>query len=409
MPHTRSVSISIYMGVGSCYESPEVAGVSHFVEHLCFKGTQRRPTALEISETIDRVGGYLNGATEREFTVYWSKVARPHFALAMDLLLDMIHNSRFDPEEIDKERKVIIEELNMLQDSPGDLVSLIIDQVMWPDHPLGRDVAGSRETVGSLNREQLFGHLERHYVPAKTVVSVSGAVSHEEVLEAIASVEKSWRPNNPLQGKGLPSYALAPAVANGVKVSVERRSTEQAHFCLGMKGLPLLHPDRYALDMLNVILGEGMSSRLFMEVRERRGLAYDVHSYVSHFQGDGALTVYAGVAPKVINEAISAVLEQVALLRDGVSEEELSKVREMTKGTLLLRMEDSRSVSAWAGAQQLLTNRIRTVDEVVSLLDLITVEDVNRVAREQLLAEKWRLAVVGPYRSLKRFETLLRT
>lgn len=403
MTHTKSVCISMFVGVGSRYEDPEKAGISHFIEHMLFKGTDRRPTPKEISEVIEGVGGVLNGATDREYTVYWCKVARPHFEAAMDLLLDMLHKSRFVPQDLEKERGVVVEELNMVQDSPYELVELLIDKVMWPDHPLGRDIGGTKETVNSLRREDVISFLDQQYVPSNMVISVAGAVTEDEVLSAIDSAKIGWRtaPRTRDWFPAVDSQHLP-------KAEVTYRKSEQSHFCLAVRGLSSLDPDHYALDLLNVVFGEGMSSRLFLEIRDKRGLAYDIHSYISHFLDSGAVVVYAGVDPSNINPAISAVLEQVGLIKEGLTEEELGKAKEISKGRLLLRMEDTRSVSGWMGGQEILLDRALTVDEVLEEVDAVTVDDVSRVSKALFVPEKLNLAVVGPYRGSTRFKSLLR-
>ena len=401
MPHTRSVSVSLYLGAGSRYEAPEVAGISHFVEHLLFKGTTKRPRPEDVSGAIENLGGLHNGATDREITSYWCKVARPHFLVGLDVLLDMVHHSKFDPEEVEKERKVIVEELNMIQDSPPELAGLLIDQTMWPDQPLGRDVGGTKETVNGITRSMLVEYLNHQYGPGNAVISIAGDLEHAEAIEALEPSLDEWRPSQP--------GSLYPTVESqtGPRVSVINRKTEQAHLCLALPGLSTLHPDRYVLALLNTVLGEGSTSRLFLEVRERRGLAYDIHSYVSHFLDAGALTVYAGVDPKNASDTLRVVLDQLLHLRTGIPEEELSRARELIKGRMLLRMEDTRAVSSWIGSQELLTGTVKTVDEVVEQIDAITAEEVQRVACTLIKPERLNLAVVGPFRSDRPFYRLL--
>jgi predicted Zn-dependent peptidase len=401
MPHTRSVSVSIYIGAGSRYERPFEAGLSHFVEHLCFKGTERRPSPRQISQIIDSVGGILNAGTDRELTVYYGKVARPHLELAMDILVDMLRCSLFAADELEKERKVILEELAMVADSPTQLVDLLIDKVLWPDQPLGWDVAGSRETVSAISRSMALDYLGRQYVPNNMVVSVAGNVTHEEALDLVGRMMGDWQ-------QGLPS-GWFPALNSQrePRAAVTYKKTEQAHLSLAMRGLPIEHPDRYILDLLSVVLGEGMSSRLFLELRERMGLCYDIHSYVSHFLDAGALTIYSGVEPRNAARALKAIITELHRLRDGVEEEELVKAKELSKGRLLLRMEDTRSISAWIGAQESLLGRVRTVDEVVGILEAITPQGLKRVANEILVRDGLNLAVVGPFRSEGRFLSLL--
>ena len=401
MPHTRSVCISIFVGAGSRYERAEEAGTSHFIEHLCFKGTDKRATAKEISEAIDGVGGMLNGGTDKELTVYWCKVARPHFRLALDVLVDMLRNSRFDGQSMEKERRVIIEELNMSMDSPTQRVNLLIDEVLWPDQPMGRDVAGSKETVSAISRQTLLNYRAHQYVASNAVISVAGDIGHEEVLDSVISAFDDWH-------QGVPrSWFSAQDSQEMPRFCLEHRDTEQAHLCLALRGLSYLHPDRFNLDLLNVILGEGMSSRLFLEIRERQGLAYDIHSYVDHLLDSGAVTIYAGVDLERIDSAIEAILAELCRLKDEVPESELTKAKELAKGRLMLRMEDTRSVSGWMGGQELLTGRILTVDEVVSIIDAITIPDLGRVARELFTTDKLNLAIVGPFPDGERFQCLL--
>jgi len=391
----------IFIGAGSRYERAEEVGSSHFIEHLCFKGTERRATSKEISEAIEGVGGMLNGGTDKELTVYWCKVARPHFLLALDLMVDMLRNSRFDAQDMERERQIIIEELNMSMDSPPQRVNILIDEVIWPNQPLGRDVAGSKETVAALSREVLLEYLSRQYVPNNTVVSVAGDIGDEEVLASLSSVFGDWTTGTPQ-----PPFP-AEESQDEPRLHIEHRDTEQAHLCLSLRGLSTFHPDRFNLDLLNVILGEGMSSRLFLEIRERRGLAYDIHSYVDHFLDSGAVTIYAGVDPKRIDATTGAILEELRRLKDGVPALELTKAKELAKGRLLLRMEDTRNVAGWMGGQELLTGRILTVDEVVSIIDAITPEDLERVARDLFITEKLNLAIVGPIAGGDRLGSLL--
>ena len=403
MPHTRSVCISIFIGAGSRYEQPHEAGLSHFVEHLCFKGTEKRPTAKEISETIDGVGGVLNGGTDKELTVYWVKVARPHYLVALDLLVDMLRNSKFDPVEMENERKVIIEELNMSMDSPQSRVDILIDEVMWPDQALGRDIAGNKDTVSAISRQMVLDYLPRFYIPGNTVLSVAGDISHEEVVDSVAKAFGDWT-------VGV-AGALFPAEnsQDAPRLRAESRKTEQVHLCLSVRGVSHQHPDRFILDLLNVVLGEGMSSRLFLELREKRGLAYDIHSHVTYFRDSGSLAVYAGVDPKKLDLTVEAVLSELMRLRDEpIPEAEITKAKEMGKGRLLLRMEDTRSVAGWMGGQELLNGKILTVDEVVAIVDAITASEIQRVARELFLTSKLSLALVGPARNKGRLQKLLR-
>lgn len=402
MPHISSVTASIFVGCGSRYEDKDNSGVSHFIEHLLFKGTSRRPTARTISEAIEGVGGILNGGTSKELSVYWCKVAQLHLNLALDVLVDILLNSRLDPQEIERERRVITEEIHMNKDSPSQRADMLIDELLWPEHPLGRDIAGDKESIANISRDDLLDFLLSHYRPESTVVTIAGNIQHQETVAIVNQALGKWtskrkhREYKPYQ-ENLDRH-----------VHIEKRDTEQVHLCLALPGLSLFHPKRFTLDLLNTILGEGMSSRLFTEIRDNLGLAYDIHSYVDHLLDSGSLIIQAGVEPKHLRTAITAILEQLSLLKNLVPSSELSKVKELSKGRLLLQMEDSRHVAGWLGSQEILTNRILTPDEVISIIDTITTEDLQQLAQEILIDSKLRLAVVGPVASDTPFEELLK-
>ena len=402
MPHTRSVSICIFIGAGSRYETEPQAGVSHFIEHLLFKGTPRRTTAREISVAIEGVGGIINAGTDKELTVYWCKIAQHHFPLALDVLADILLNSRFDPQDIESERRIIIEEINQGKDSPPQLVNMLIDELLFPGHPLGRDVAGDKDSVANISREMMLDYLARQYLPGNTVVSIAGALKPQEMITAVGQALGNWADRQPRPG--YQAYQEQPFP----QLHIEKKDTEQAHLCLALTGLSLLHPQRFVLDLLNVILGEGMSSRLFTEIRDRLGLAYSIHSYVEHFLDTGSVTIYAGVEPRNLQVAIKAVLEQLSRLKEKVPEAELAKAKELSKGRLLLRMEESRSVSGWAGGQEVLTGRIFSVDQVMSIIDAITAEELQHLAQELMVDSQLRLAVVGPVAKDELLERLLK-
>ena len=402
MPTTRSASTSVYIGVGSRYEPDEQAGISHFIEHLLFKGTRRRPTPREISATIEGVGGVLNAATEQELTVYWCKVAAPHFPMSLDLLIDMLRCSLFDSENIERERMVVFEELNMMNDHPDQRVDVLLDEMLWPGHPLGRDIAGSKDSVRAITRDMMLDYVGRYYTPSNTVVSVAGNVSHREAVDQVAALCDGWLPRSP-QG-----WTPIGPVQPGPQSRVEYRKTEQAHLSIGVPGVSLEHPERYAVDLLSVVLGEGMSSRLFVEVREQLGLAYDIRSGVSHFLDCGSFVVTAGVDPRRLYEAMETILAQMRAVRDGVSEEELEKAKRLSTGRLSLRMEDTTAVSAWLGHQELLRGRILDADEVAEKVNQVTPEDVCRAANDLLTTDRLNVAVVGPCRGQRRLERLLK-
>jgi predicted Zn-dependent peptidase len=397
MPHTRSVAVSIYVGAGSRYETETEAGISHFIEHLCFKGTTKRPTAQEISETIDGVGGVLNAATDREYTVYYAKVARPHLDLAIDVLSDLVQSPIYDPTELEKERKVVLEELASVADSPGQQVDLILDEMLWPAQPLGWDVGGTEDSVGGLTREMVIEYANRQYVPNNMVVAVAGNIEEDELVAMLEPTLGS------MKGGAAQSWFPARDGLEGPHCRLLFKRTEQTHIALGVHALPLGHPDRYALDLLSVLFGESMSSRLFMELRERQGLCYDVNSYVSHFLDAGSFGVYAAVDPVNGAKTVGALMDELRRLRSGVPEEELHKARELAKGRMLLRLEDTRSVSGWLGGQEILTSTIKTPEDVVERIDAVTPADLSRVVDCVLREDRLNLAIVGPHKSERRF------
>lgn len=390
MPHTRSVSVLFFVRAGSCYESDDIAGISHFIEHMCFKGTKNRSSSREISEAIEGVGGIVNGGTDRELTSYWCKLASQHFELAVEVLADLLRNPLFREQDVDKERQVIIEEINMSLDSPQQRVGMIFDELMWPVGPMGRDVAGTRESVTAIDRMQMLQYMGIHYAPENILVSVAGDVEDDRVISVIDRYTQDW-------GSGTrPVYISSTSGQQHARVRVEYRDTEQVNMLLGVEGPSLFHPDRFAADLLSLILGEGMSSRLFTEIREKLGLTYDIHSYVEHFSETGTFVIQAGIDPGQTVKALQAMLEQLARIREDISFAELHKAKEMAKGRLLLSMENSRNVAGWYGAQEMLTGRIMTVDDITSVIEDITLTDINRVAKELFQTVKINLAAVGP-------------
>ncbi len=401
MPHVRSVTVSVYIGAGSRYETPAESGISHFIEHLCFKGTAKRPSAQLISEAIDGVGGVLNAATDREYTVYYAKVARPHFSVALDVLLDLVQAPLFDPEEMEKERKVVLEEIASTADSPGQQVDLLLDALVWPNQPLGWDVAGSEDSVSGISREMILGYIDRQYVVGNVVISVAGNVSADEVVAAVEERSGWAAPGDPGRWFAAEEHQTEPGCA------ILYKRCEQTHVSLSLAGLPLGHPDRYAIDLLSVLFGEGMSSRLFLELRERQGLCYDVHSYVNHFLDTGNFGLYAAVDPENGKQAVDALIAETKRLGTGVPAEELRKAKELAKGRMLLRLEDTRSVSAWLGGQEMLTGEILSPEDVVDRIEAVSLDGLARVVETLLRPDRLNLAVVGPHRSERVFRSRL--
>ncbi len=399
MPERLSASLVFMFSGGSRLEDERHAGVSHFIEHLFFKGTQTRPTSKEIADAIEGVGGFINASTDKELTAYWTRVPAEHVELGLDVLADIVSNSKLAPADVERERSVILEELRMYQDQPQDFVQNLFDEVMWPDHPLGRDIAGTEESVARLTRDDILEYADAHYRLPNLVIGAAGAFGEGEMVEAVRG--RLALPAEP-DGQLIP---IPPERLSGPRVLMRRRKTEQAHICLGVRAFSYLHPDRFVLDLLNTVLGEGMSSRLFLNIRERLGLAYDVHSFTQKHRDTGLLGVYLGVDPKQAVGAVNAVIAEMQNLCDhDLAEEELVRAKEFTKGRLRLELESTNGVSFWLAYQELLIGSIKTIEEEVALVDAITAEGVRRVANDVLRAPI-QMAVVGPFAKDLSFRT----
>jgi len=378
-------------GGGSRLEDDRLAGVSHFIEHLFFKGTQRRPTSKEIADAIEGVGGFINASTDKELTAYWARVPSEHMNLGFDVLFDIVANSKLDPADVERERMVILEELRMYQDQPQDLVQNLFEELIWPDHPLGRDIAGTEESVTRLSRDDILEYADAHYRLPNLVIGAAGSLSEQETL-AVVTGGLSLRSD--ANGGEVP---IAPPALAGPRVLVRRRDTEQAHICLGARAFSYLHPDRHALDLLNTVLGEGMSSRLFLNIRERLGLAYDVHSFTQKHRDTGYIGVYIGVEPKKAPDAVNAVVAELRALSDvEVSPDELARAKEFTKGRLRLELETTNGVAFWLTYQELLLGKIESIDEELAQVDAVKAVDVRRVAGE-VFSGALQMAVIGPF------------
>ncbi|HYR48985.1 MAG TPA: pitrilysin family protein [Candidatus Eisenbacteria bacterium] len=391
MPERLSSSIVVMISGGSRLEDDRLAGVSHFIEHLFFKGTKRRPSSKEIADAIEGVGGFINASTDKELTAYWTRVSSEHTELGMDVLFDILSNSRLDPADIERERTVILEELKMYQDQPQDLVQNLFEELMWPGHPLGRDIAGTQDSVSRLTRDDILEYANAQYRMPNVVIGAAGAIDEAKVVEFIRP-----RLTLPADANGT-ILALEPAPLESARVLVRRRRTEQAHICLGVRAYSYFHPDRYTIDLLNTVLGEGMSSRLFLNIREKLGLAYDVHSFTQKHRDTGYVGVYLGVDPKKAEEAVNAVMAELrALCEHEVLKEELERAKEFTKGRLRLELETTNGVASWLGYQELLLGEIKTIEEEVALVDAVSAADIRRVAGE-IMSGPIQMAVVGPF------------
>lgn len=393
VPHAHSVSISIYVAAGARYEQLEDAGLSHFVEHMVFKGTERRPRPQDIAIEIDALGGSINAATERELTVYYAKVVPEHTGRAVDILIDMLRYSLYRDAEIERERQVILEELAAVEDSPDEQAGILLDGLLWPGQAHGRDIAGSPATVSAISRERLLRYYHEQYVAGAAVISIAGAVDPDTIEALVRDRVEGWPAGEP------GTWLRASEEPRGARVGLLAKETEQAHLALGLRALSSTDPDRYPLALLSIILGEGMSSRLFMRLREELGLCYDIHCYPSHLRDAGAFSIYAGVDPQHTVRAIHEIGAELKRARQPVSAEELERAQGLARSRILLRMEDTRAVSGWYGARAILDLPLESPATVIAGYEQATIADLERVAGQLLTTDRLHLAVVGPIES----------
>ena len=400
LPYAQSVAVMVMLAAGSRYETAETSGIAHFAEHMFFKGTERRPSARQIAGEIDAIGGEFNAFTGKENTTYYVKCAAEHRDVALDVLVDMLRNSRFPEDEIEREKGVIIEEMNMYYDTPRDFIGGVYEELLWGDQPLGRDVIGRKETVRDATRDTFLGYLDRWYRPSRMVLGVAGRIGDglleraQELLGDLVDTETGEpEPTAPHQ--------------NG-RVSVSTKQSEQAHVSLGVHSLPLDHPDRYALQLLATALGGGMSSRLFTEVRERRGLAYYVYGLNHSYTDAGTLYTQAGVDIGRIDDAVATIAGELRKIAAApLPPEELEKARNFAKGRFVLQLESPQGLMMFGLRREVLERRLPDPDEVLRGLDAVTSDDVARVATELIASDRLRLAVIGPFDEASRFEALL--
>ena len=391
LPDLRSVAVGFWMGTGSRDEVPTLAGASHFLEHLLFKGTERRSASV-IAEAVEAVGGDMNAFTTQETTAFYVRVPHDHLELAIEILSDIVWDPALRAEEVDSERKVILEEIRMRDDAPEDLVHDVFVAAMFPEHPIGRDVIGTPATIGAMSAAQIDDFHAAHYRPSNLVVAVAGNCHHEAVVEMVERGLGDRTGSRPARR----GYEGSPAPR---PLAVVTRDTEQAHVVLGMRSLSCHDEDRYALAVLNQAFGGGMSSRLFQEVREQRGLAYSVYSYPAAFDDTGAFAVSAGTAPERVDELLGVFEAQLErLVADGgVSTRELETAKGHLTGSMALSFESSSSRMRRLGASELMMGEVLTLDELVARTAAVTADDVARVVERVIATEERVLAIVGPF------------
>jgi predicted Zn-dependent peptidase len=387
IPTVRSVALGIWVGTGSRYEQPENNGISHFIEHMLFKGTKNR-TAKEIAESFDQIGGHVNAFTSKEYTCYYARVLDEHSSIALDILADMFFNSVFEEEELKKERKVVIEEIKMYDDTPDDLVHDMISRASFQNHPLGYSILGTEDVLNELNRQKILDYIEDRYNPGNVVITIAGNVD-EGLFDLI---QKHFSTFTRMHGE---EQLIKPTFFADAKI--RRKETEQAHLCLAFPGFEIGNRDVYALILMNNILGGSMSSRLFQEVREERGLAYSVFSYHSSFKDSGLFTVYAGTAPNQLEEVYKVIVNTLSKLKaHGITAEELTKGKEQLKGSLMLSLESTNSRMSRLGKNELMLSKHLTLDEIVQRVNAVTLENVQN-AINQIFDHEMSMALVSPY------------
>jgi predicted Zn-dependent peptidase len=388
MDHVRTVALGVWIAAGSRYEDAPHNGISHFIEHILFKGTATR-SALAIAEAVDAIGGQLNAFTDKEHTCYYLRVLRDHLAEGMAILTDMLLHPAMDAEAVEKERQVLAEEIKMYEDAPDDLVHDVFAETLWPEHPLGRSVSGSLASLGGLTREDLQAYMAERYRPDAVLVTAAGLLDHEQIVDLADQFLGGWA------GRAAPAVHVPPRPQRAT--AYRSKEIEQVHLCLGVPGLAQAHPDRYVLAVLDSALGSGMSSRLFQEIREERGLAYSISSYQSAYADAGAFVVYAGTSPAATREVVRLILAGLARARAGLTVEEVARAKESLKGNLMLALETPGSrMSKLARSEQYFGRQI-TLDEIIADVDAVEGEAVRHLAESLLVPDRLALAAIGPF------------
>ena len=389
IPYVRSTSVGIWIYTGSMHEESNENGISHFLEHMTFKGTKKR-TAAKIAQEIDAVGGHLDGMTSREFTCFYAKVLDSHTILALDVLGDMFLNSIFPQDEIVKERRVVIEEIKMYEDSPDEYVHDSFVQSLWKDHPLGRPILGTREIVSAFDKQNLVSYSGRQYQPHRIILSIAGNFNRDEVEAKSREIFEGLENRTPEISIDAPNY-------NSGKLRMTRKELQQVHLCIGTKGLSRIDPDRFSFYVLNTLFGGGMSSRLFQEVREKRGLAYSIYSYLTSYKLAGAFTVYCGSSPKNYENLIRVILDQFNILCETpVPDEELRRSKEQFKGSLMLSLESTDNRMTRMAKLEMYFNNVPDLDATLKNIDSVTAESIQKIAQRLFDPANIALAAIGP-------------
>ncbi len=399
----ETATVIVMTGTGSRYEDARENGLAHFLEHMFFKGTKKRPSAKAISEELDGVGAVYNAFTAKERTAYYAKVSKQYVDTALDVISDIFLNSALPEKEIEKERGAVIQEIDMYEDMPMRTVDNVYDELLFgKKHPLGRTILGPKENIRSFTRADFAAYHKRNYVPLNTVVCVAGSFDEKKVLRKIEKDFGALAHGNP------PNFISFTNEQKEPRVAIREKKTDQTHFIIGVPAYPYLHKDEFALAVLSTILGSGMSSRLFLEVREKRGLAYSVHSWVERYPDIGTFNVQAGVQHEKLGETIKTILAEFRKIKDAkVSSAELKKAKQFIKGTMTLSLETSDEIAGHAASTMINIGRIRPLGEILKGIDTVTVADIQRVARDLLVTSKLNLAIIGPHSLNRKLRPLL--
>lgn len=388
LPKSRSVSIGVWVKVGSRHELQEIGGISHFIEHLFFKGTAKR-TAKEIAIEMDSLGGEMNAFTTQETTTYYAKVVDEHLPVAIDILSDILLSSKFDPAEMEKERKVILEEIKGVEDTPDDYIHEIFTSTIWRNNSLGRPILGTRETIKALKHADIIAYIANNYSPKEIVIAVAGNFEHARLIELL---EASF---GTLSLAGIPKKAATPDFTSAVEV--RKKQLEQVQLCIGFKGLHYTDENRYVISALNTVLGNSMSSRLFQEIREQNALAYSIYSYVTAYRDTGLLTIYAGTGPSNTLEVIRLVLKEIKKIKnEGITAAEESRVRNQIKGSMVLALESSNSHMSRLARQEIYYGKYLSIDDIIKGVERVTRDQVQQLAQKLFTRENSALAILGP-------------
>ncbi len=399
MPYMKSVAIVFGIGAGSRYEAQKRQGISHLIEHMLFKGTNKRKSTLEISQVIEGIGGEINASTSKETTHLYTKVPQEQFKVAFDVLADIILNSLMREEDLHKEKNVITEEIKKYQDIPEELVEILLDRIMWKNHPLGRPVFGNEKSVLSMQREDILSYINKFYRPNNLVISVAGNIKTAEV---ILQVEKYFK----IMEKGeVKNYLPAKDNQKNTQIGIKFKKSNQTHLSFGFPGISRLDPDKYSADLLDIILGSGLSSRLFQEIRVKKSLAYDIHSFIQYFNDISSFNIYAGIDSSKLEETIGTILEELNKIKDNnLEEDELRKAKEMYKGALSLGLESTLNRAFWLGDRMLLYGRPSAFDEIKEKIEEVKVKDIQKMAQNIFTKDKINLSIVGPFKQKNKEE-----